>query len=151
MIATGTISAILRHKGSEVWSIPPQTKVFDAIVLMSEKNVGALLVMERNQLHGVLSERDYTRKVAIKGKSSKQISVREILPEYCPTASPSHSVEECMRLMTEHRVRHLPILDGNRVVGVVSIGDLVNWIISAQSLAINQLEQYITGQYPSPS
>ena len=147
MTPTGPISEILHHKGVTVWSIPPDTMVFDAIQMMADKNVGALLVVESGKLVGILSERDYTRKVALKGKSSKQTPVREILSEQVIHVTPAHTVEECMRLMTEHRVRHLPVLDGENIVGIVSIGDLVNWIITAQNSAIQQLQTYITG-YP---
>jgi CBS domain-containing protein len=148
MIITDTITAILNHKGAQVWSIPPDMMVFDAIQLMADKNVGALLVMSGDKLLGVISERDYTRKVALKGKSSRQTPVKEILSSSVITASPAHTIEDCMRLMTENRVRHLPILDSDKVAGIVSIGDLVNWIISAQSVAIDQLENYISGRYP---
>ena len=144
----GTVGAILKHKGSNIWSISPDATVFDAIRMMSDKNVGALLVMTGDKLVGIISERDYTRKVALKGKSSKQMQVREIISSPVFSATPNHSVEECMRIMTEHRVRHLPLLEGEKVVGVISIGDLVNWIISAQSATITQLESYITGGYP---
>jgi CBS domain-containing protein len=148
MSVVGTISGILDRKGSQVWSVSPDLTVFEAIQLMSDKNVGALLVMEGVALVGLLSERDYTRKVALKGRSSKQTKVREIITTPVLTVTPGHTVEECMRLMTDRRVRHLPVVEGDRVVGIVSIGDLVNWIISAQSVTIYQLEQYITGQYP---
>jgi len=121
--------------------------VFDAIQLMADKNIGALLVIEHNKLIGILSERDYTRKVALKGKSSKQTLVREILSGQLIHVTPDHTVEECMRLMTDHRVRHLPVLEGEKICGVVSIGDLVNWIISAQTTTIQQLQTYIAG-YP---
>lgn len=141
----GTISEILNHKGSQVWSISPAETVFDAIELMAEKNIGALLVIESNRLVGILTERDYTRKVALKGKSSKQTAVREILSGNPVHVTPDHTIEDCMRLMTEHRVRHLPILEANRILGVVSIGDLVNWIITAQSSTIHQLQTYISG------
>jgi CBS domain-containing protein len=104
--------------------------------------------MSGDKLLGVISERDYTRKVALKGKSSRQTPVKEILSSSVITASPAHTIEDCMRLMTENRVRHLPILDSDKVAGIVSIGDLVNWIISAQSVAIDQLENYISGRYP---
>ena len=144
----GTISSILKNKTSEIWSIAPDAMVYQAIQLMAEKNVGALLVMSAGRLVGVISERDYTRKIALKGKSSKETPVREILSTQIIAATPHHTIEECMRLMTVHRVRHLPVLDGDEVVGIVSIGDLVNWIISAQTFTINQLESYITGQYP---
>jgi len=144
----GTISAILKHKSSDLWSVSPEDMVFDAIQLMADKNVGALLVMAGGKLVGVMSERDYTRKIALKGKSSRETPVREILSTPIISATPHHTIEECMRLMTVHRVRHLPVLEGDAVLGIVSIGDLVNWIINAQSFTINQLESYITGQYP---
>jgi CBS domain-containing protein len=145
MIPSGTIHEILDHKGSSVWTIAPEATVFEAIQLMSDKNVGALLVTERERLIGIISERDYTRKVALKGKSSKELKVRDIIPERVLSVTPHHTVEDCMRLMTEQRVRHLPVLDGQQITGVVSIGDLVNWIISAQSTTIRQLETYISG------
>jgi len=145
MIPNGSINEILDHKGATVWAVAPDTIVFEAIQMMSEKNVGALLVTERDKLIGIISERDYTRKVALKGKSSRETKVREILSEQVLSVSPRHSIEECMRLMTENRVRHLPVLDGERITGVISIGDLVNWIISAQSSTIRQLETYISG------
>lgn len=147
MIPAGTINEILSHKGTAVWSIAPEATVFEAIQMMSNKNVGALLVTERDRLVGIISERDYTRNVALKGKSSKETKVREIISREIFHVTPHHSIEDCMRLMTEHRVRHLPVLDGERIAGVVSIGDLVNWIISAQSTTIKQLETYISG-YP---
>jgi CBS domain-containing protein len=143
----GIINEILAGKPAQLWSIPPDATVFEAITIMADKNIGALPVMAGDKLLGVISERDYTRKVAIKGKSSKETKVLEILAAPV-TATPSHTVEECMKLMTTHRVRHLPVLDCDRVVGLVSIGDLVNWIISAQSVTIHQLESYITGHYP---
>jgi CBS domain-containing protein len=143
----GSVDAILKQKGHAAWSIGPEATVFDAIQLMAEKNVGALLVMENQRLVGIISERDYTRKVALKGKVSKQTLVREILSGKLITARPDSTVEECMRLMTEHRIRHLPVVSGDHVVGVVSIGDLVNWIISAQRAALDQLHSYITGEY----
>jgi CBS domain-containing protein len=145
---TGTISEILKNKPSAVWSISPEATVFEAIQMMADKNVGALLAMIEGKLYGVVTERDYTRKVAIKGKSSRETKVGEIFSTPLISASPTHTVEECMRLMTTHRVRHLPVLEQDVVVGIVSIGDLVNWIISAQSMTITQLERYISGQYP---
>jgi CBS domain-containing protein len=145
MIPTGSIHEILEHKGNAVWTVSPDNTVFEAIQLMSEKNVGALLVTERGRLIGIVSERDYTRKVALKGKTSKDLRVREIISGQVVSATPQHTVEECLRLMTEHRVRHLPVLDGESLLGVVSIGDLVNWVISAQSTTIRQLETYISG------
>lgn len=143
----GAISEILAQKGSLLWSISPDATVYEAIELMAEKNIGALPVVSENTLLGVISERDYTRKIALQGKSSKDTKVREIVAP-AVTASPSHTVQECMKLMTAHRVRHLPVLEGGRLVGLVSIGDLVNWIINAQTVTIHQLESYITGHYP---
>jgi CBS domain-containing protein len=142
------VSALLQSKGAQVYSVTPETKVFDAIQLMAEKNVGALVVLSEGRVVGVFSERDYTRKVALHGKSSKDTLVRELLSTPVISANPGTSVEECMRLMTTYRVRHLPILEGEKLAGVISIGDLVNWIISAQSTAIDQLQNYIAGQYP---
>jgi CBS domain-containing protein len=142
---TGTVGSILNQKGRQVYSIHPDATVFEAIRLMADKNVGALLVMSGEQLLGVVSERDYARKVALKGKTSRDAKVGEIVSSPVVSATPGHSVEECMRLMTTHRVRHLPILEDQRIVGVVSIGDLVNWTISAQDATIEQLKSYITG------
>jgi CBS domain-containing protein len=147
MNSIGKISEILHHKGSTVWSIAPEAMVFDAIQMMADKNVGALLVTDGGKLIGIISERDYTRKVALKGKSSKQTPVKEILSNQIVQVTPSHTVEECLRLMTDHRIRHLPVIEGDKISGVVSIGDLVNYIISAQTSTIHQLETYITG-YP---
>jgi len=146
-MVSGIISEILAHKGSQLFTIAADATVFEAIQRMADKNVGALLVLEGNRLLGVISERDYTRKVALRGKSSRETKVREITSTPPITATPSSTVEECMRLMTEHRVRHLPVLAQDGIAGVVSIGDLVNWTINAQSAAINQLEGYISGHY----
>jgi CBS domain-containing protein len=145
MNPNGTISEILSHKGTQVWSISPEATVFDAIQMMADRNIGALLVTQADKLVGILTERDYTRKVALKGKSSKQTAVKEILSGQVIHVSPDHTVEDCMRLMTDHRVRHLPILEADRIVGIISIGDLVNWIITAQSSTIHQLQTYISG------
>ena len=141
------ISAILSGKGAQIWSIPPEATVFEAIQKMADKNIGALLVLSGDKLVGILSERDYTRKIALKGKSSRETPVRDIVSTPVITATPASTVEECMRLMTTNRVRHLPVLDGEKVVGLVSIGDLVNWIISSQTEVIHQLENYIAGRY----
>jgi CBS domain-containing protein len=148
MTGIGTIGEILSRKGSNIWSVRPDDTVFEAIQTMGDKNIGALLVMNGEKLLGMISERDYTRKVALKGKSSRETEVREILSAPVITATPEDTVEECMRLMTHHRVRHLPVVDGERVVGIVSMGDLVNWTISVQTVAITQLESYISGNYP---
>ena len=142
------ISAILNYKGLAVYSISPDATVFDAIQVMADKNIGALLVMVGDKLEGIISERDYTRKIALKGKSSKHTLVREIMFSPVITVTPDHTVEACMRLMTDHRIRHLPVIKDNQVLGVISIGDLVNWIISSQSATIHQMEDYIAGHYP---
>ena len=139
------ISSLLHHKGTALWQISPEATVFDAIKLMAEKNIGSLLVISHGILAGIFTERDYTRKIALAGKTSKQTLVKEILSRKVVTATPNYSVEECMRLMTENRVRHLPVLQNGEVIGIVSIGDLVNWIISAQDATIAQMEQYIAG------
>ena len=149
MTHTGHIREILHNKGGTVWTISPEATVLDAIHMMADKNIGALLVTKGDKLIGIISERDYTRKVILKGRASKDTPVRDILSGHIIHVSPEHSVDECLRLMTEHRVRHLPVMEGQKIVGVVSIGDLVNWIISAQSSTIHQLETYITG-YPTP-
>jgi len=149
MRVSGTISAILKDKGSDVLTIAPDATVFDAIRLMAERNIGALIVTEGEVLVVVITERDYTRKVALKGKASRDTAVREILTTEPVTVTPSHTIEECMRLMTLHRIRHLPVVEEEKIAGIVSIGDLVNWIISAQDMAIGQLEGYIHGQYPA--
>jgi CBS domain-containing protein len=149
MEVSGRISAILAQKKvSIVWSIAPNAMVIDAIQLMDEKNVGALPVVENGTLVGIVSERDYTRKVILKGRSSKETPVSDIMTEQLLTVNPSDSVTECMRIMTEKRVRHLPVLEGSNLVGILSIGDVVNWFISAQTATINNLERYITGDYP---
>ena len=145
MNPNGTISEILSHKGTTAWSISPDATVFEAVLMMTDKNIGALLVTENNKLVGIISERDYSRKVVVKGKASKTTAVKEILSSHVIHVSPSHTVEECMRLMTDHHFRHLPVLDGDKIVGIISIGDLVNWIISAQHTTISQLQTYITG------
>jgi CBS domain-containing protein len=147
MNPNASVSEILNYKGTNVWTISPEATVFEALQTMADKNVGALLVTERGRLVGIITERDYSRKVVLKGRSSRETAVREILSGHIVSVTPSNSVEECMRMMTEKRVRHLPVLDGETIVGVISIGDLVNWIISAQTVTIQQLQTYITG-YP---
>ena len=143
------ISSVLFHKTSVLWSIGPEATVFDAIKLMADKNIGSLLVMSGGKLAGMFTERDYTRKVALQGKSSRDARVSEIMSPEVFTVTPGDSVEDCMWLMTEHRVRHLPVVEGAKVVGVVSIGDLVNWVISTQQAHIEQMEQYIAGSAAS--
>ena len=151
MKSSGTVSALLHLKGSEVWSVPPETAVYEAIKLMADKNIGAVLVISGGKLSGVFTERDYTRKVILQGKTSKETRVREIVSTEVISVGLNHSIEDCMKLMTEHRVRHLPVVEGEKVVGLVSIGDLVNWIISTQSAQIDQMAQYISGGYPHHS
>jgi CBS domain-containing protein len=149
MKVTGKVSGILvRKKNSAVWSIGPNAMVIDAIRLMGERNVGALPVVDNGTLVGIVSERDYTRKVILKGRSSKETPVNEIMTKQLVTVNPRESVTECMRIITEKRVRHLPVLEGADLVGILSIGDVVNWLISAQRATIDNLERYITGDYP---
>jgi CBS domain-containing protein len=145
MEVAGTVSGILAQKGATIWSIAPSAMVFDAIALMADKNVGALPVLENDKLIGIISERDYTRKVILKGKSSKDTRVEEIMTEQLVTAKPSDTIVDCMRVMTEKRVRHLPVVEGGKMIGVLSIGDVVKWVISAQAATIDNLEQYISG------
>jgi CBS domain-containing protein len=144
-----TIEQILRKKGGGIWSVAPDATVYDALAIMSERGVGALLVMQEEKLVGIFSERDYARKVILQGHSSRDTRVREIMTGAPITVTPEHTVEECMRLMTHHRVRHLPVLNGERVVGVISIGDLVNAIISEQAETIGHLHAYIAPKYPA--
>jgi len=139
------VSTLLHHKTAELWSIATEATVFEAIKLMADKNIGSLLVLSGGKLVGVFTERDYTRKIALQGKTSKDTRVREIVSSQVVSVTPQHSIEDCMKLMTEKRVRHLPVMDGDKVIGLVSIGDLVNWIISTQNAAIAQMEQYIAG------
>ena len=144
-----TVDHILHHKGRQVWTVSPDMTVYDAIRSLAERNVGALLVTDGDRLVGIFSERDYTRKIILKGRSSKETKVGEIVSSPVQTVTPEETVEDCMRLMTEHRIRHLPVVQGGKVLGVISIGDLVNWIISAQKVAIEQMQSYISGGYPT--
>ena len=140
-----TAAQILEGKGHEVWSVPPEASVFNALKLMAEKNVGALLVLEGDELKGIFSERDYARKVILAGKSSREITVEEIMSPVVITVRPQQSVEECMSLMTDKRIRHLPVVEGRRLVGVISIGDAVKAIISEREFTIEQLQSYTRG------
>jgi CBS domain-containing protein len=140
---SGKVSGILAGKKiSTVWSIGPNATVIDAIRLMDEKNVGALPVVENGKLVGIVSERDYTRKIILKGRSSKDTPVSDIMTKELLTVNSGDSVAECMRIMTEKRVRHLPVLEGTKLVGILSIGDVVNWLMSAQKAMIDNLERY---------
>ena len=140
------VRSILQRKRGEIWTVSPHASVYDAMAMMSDHNVGALLVMEADLLVGVIAERDYARKIALKGKSSRETPVEDIISKNPVTVSPAEKVFDCMRLMSEKRVRHLPVLDDGRIVGVISIGDLVNRIISTQSATIEHLEKYIAGE-----
>ena len=147
MDVSGTIDGILNQKSGDIFSISPEATVFEAIELMDNKNVGALLVMEADRLIGMISERDYTRKVMLRGKRSRETKVAEIMSANLTVTHPHEPVEKCLHLMTDKRIRHLPVLDGDKVVGIISIGDLVKWVISCQSAAIAHLENYIHGGY----
>ena len=147
MDVSGTIDGILNQKSGDIFSISPEATVFEAIELMDNKNVGALLVMEAGRLIGMISERDYTRKVMLRGKRSRETKVAEIMSANLTVTHPREPVEKCLHLMTDKRIRHLPVLDGDKVVGIISIGDLVKWVISCQSAAIAHLENYIHGGY----
>lgn len=143
----GTIESILNGKNREVWSVSPDATVYDAIALMAEKNVGALLVVENGNLVGILSERDYTRKVMLRGKRSRETQVREIMSTQLTTVDPKQGVDECLRFMTEKRIRHLPVVKEGEICGVISIGDLVKHVLSVQNATLDHLERYISGGY----
>ncbi len=142
------VSLILGKKGGIVWSVPSNTTVYAAMEMMAEKEVGALLVMDGGHLRGIVSERDYARKVVLMGRSSKDTPVSEILTEPLVTIAPDCSVDEAMRLVTTHRIRHLPVVRDGSLVGLISIGDLVQWIAFAQDQTIEDLSHYIEGKYP---
>src|SRR5213083_3650213 len=139
-----TVAQLLRTKGQQVLSVAPDIPVFEALEVMAEKNVGALLVVEGERLVGIFSERDYARKVILKGKSSKETPVREIMSSHVLYVRPEQTLEDCMALMTDKRVRHLPVLEEGKVVGVISIGDVVKALIDEQQFIIEQLQNYIT-------
>ncbi|HSS62839.1 MAG TPA: CBS domain-containing protein [Gammaproteobacteria bacterium] len=140
-----TIRQLLSTKGNEVWSVGPEASVFEAIEIMAAKGIGALVVLEDDRLVGMISERDYARKVVLKERESKRTRVGEIMTKEVLYARPDHTVEECLALMTEKRIRHLPVMDGEKLMGMVSIGDLVKSVIAEQQHVIEQLEHYISG------
>lgn len=147
MDVSGTIGAVLNQKSKEIYSVSPNATVFEAVQLMDTKNVGALLVMDGERLVGIISERDYTRKIMLRGKRSRETKVAEIMSATVFTTNRREGVETCLRLMTDRHIRHLPVLDGDKVVGVISIGDLVKHVISCQQAAIAHLESYIRGGF----
>lgn len=140
-----TVDRLLEAKGYDIWSITPDASVYEAVKLMADKAIGALLVLESGKLVGIISERDCTRKVILKERAPKDTLVREIMTPDVISVRPDHSVEECMALVTAKRIRHLPVLAGDRLLGIVSIGDLVKGIISEREFMIQQLENYIKG------
>lgn len=148
MEVAGTVSSLLSQKKvAEVWSIEPEATVYDAIAMMAEKNIGALPVLMRGKLVGIITERDYTRKVILKGKSSKDTSVKDIMTGALVLAASGDSVADCMKTMTERRVRHLPVMEDGKLVGILSMGDVVRWVMEAQAATIDQLQNYVTGGY----
>jgi CBS domain-containing protein len=149
MNLTDTVQTVLKTKPEAIYMIASDATVYDALQIMSDREVGSLLVLADNgELEGIVSERDYARKVILQGKSSKDTTVREIMGSASLSVTTLHSIDECMRMMTAHRVRHLPVVDGTRICGVISMGDLVNYIISAQEEEIAHLHAYVAGAYP---
>jgi CBS domain-containing protein len=149
MNLTDTVLAVLRTKPEAIYTVAPDTTVYDALEMMADREVGSLLVIAANgELEGIVSERDYARKVILLGKSSKETTVREIMRSAELSVTTMHTIDECMRLMTINRVRHLPVVDAERICGVISMGDVVNFIISAQEETIAHLHAYVAGEYP---
>lgn len=144
----GNVRDILINKGDDVWTTAPQCSVYDAIGLMGEKNLGALVVVEDGEVLGIISERDYSRKVVLQGRTSRDTLVGEIISRPAITVTRADSIETCMKLMTSRRIRHLPVVEDGRLVGLVSMGDLVNWVMQSQRHTIQQLHGYISGEYP---
>jgi CBS domain-containing protein len=146
---SGAVGTILKRKGGEIWSVRPDQTVYEAIEMMADKGVGALLVMSDGKLAGIISERDYARKVILQGRSSRTTVIQEIMTSPVISVSPTDAVDECMELMTRNRIRHLPIMENERVIGIVSIGDLVKWLVTEQEETIEHLHNYISAKYPS--
>jgi len=146
---SGTVGSVLKRKGSEVWFVTPDQTVYEAIERMADKAVGALLVISDGKLVGIISERDYARKVILKGRSSRTTLVKEIMTSPVIFVTPAQAVDECMDIMTRNRIRHLPIMENEKVLGVVSIGDLVKWAVSEQEETIEHLQNYISSRYPT--
>jgi CBS domain-containing protein len=146
---SGTVGTILKRKGGEIWSVRPEQTVYEANEMMADKGVGALLVMSDGKLAGIISERDYARKVILQGRSSRTTVIREIMTSQVISVGLKEAVDECMELMTRNRIRHLPIMENERVIGIVSIGDLVKWLVSEQEETIEHLHNYISAKYPS--
>ncbi|MFP5248657.1 MAG: CBS domain-containing protein [Acidobacteriota bacterium] len=143
METSGTIRTLIRGKGGDVWSLAPSASVYNAVAMMAEKHIGAVLVIHNGFLLGIVSERDYARKVILQGRSSIDTPVSEIMSAPVTTVTPAHTVADCMRIMTDQRIRHLPVVEEGRVIAMVSIGDLVNWVISEQEDRIRHLESWI--------
>ena len=149
MEVQGTVRDILRNKGTEVWTTNPQASVYEAIGIMGEHGIGALVVLEDGKVAGVFSERDYSRKVVLQGRTSRDTLISEILSRPAITVDSGAGVETCMELMTKHRIRHLPVVNEDSLIGLVSMGDIVNWMLQTQRHLIHQLEGYISGDYPA--
>jgi signal-transduction protein with cAMP-binding, CBS, and nucleotidyltransferase domain len=144
-----SVKSILAQKSQALWSISPETSVYEAMAVMSERRIGALVVLSAERLVGIITERDYARKVVLKARQSRETEVREIMTTPVLFVTPEQTIGQCMYVMNARQIRYLPVLEADRVIGIVSIGDLVNWIIGAQDDTIRQLHNYITGSYPA--